>query len=91
MPPISFGSNPSIENRLRKSTPYSSTVCAARVVTRQFATSLSYFGGGAESVSDFANTPRTVLVFPTSKTRSISSCRWPVISGQYARHSFSGN
>src|SRR5437899_6352365 len=69
---MSFGSSPSIENRFRNNTPYSSTVCAARVVTRQFATSLSYRGGGAESVKDFAKTPSTVFVLPTSRTSSIT-------------------
>src|SRR5947207_11258453 len=73
MPPISLGSKPAIENRLRKRTPYSSTVCAARVVTRQFATSLSYLGWRVASVRDFANTPRTVLVLPTSRTRSMGN------------------
>src|SRR6266704_3046137 len=82
IPPMSFGSNPSIENKFLKRTPYSSTVCAARVVTRQFATSLSYLGGGAESVRDFANTPSTVLVLPTSRTRSMVR-QWSVASGQW--------
>src|SRR5260370_1670225 len=69
---MSFGSSPSIENKFRNNTPYSSTVCAARVLTRQFATSLSYRGGGAESVRDFAKTPSTVFVLPTSRTRIIT-------------------
>src|ERR1700674_5252816 len=66
-------------NRLRKSTPYSSTVCVATVATRQFATSNSERGDSASAVLLPAGvvfvtgvkTPSTVLVLPTSRTRSI--------------------
>src|SRR5947207_6964819 len=81
MPPMSFGSSPPMENKFRKRTPYSSTVCAPRVVTRQLATSLSYLGGRVASVRDFANTPRTVLVLPTSRTRSMGN-QLPVVGEQ---------
>src|SRR5579864_7241391 len=54
--------------RLRKSTPYSSTVCVRMVATRQCAISR----GDALPIS---YTPRTVLVLPTSRTRSISPPR----------------
>src|SRR3954462_13220951 len=79
MPPMSFGSKPSIEKRLRKSTPYSSIVCAARVVTRQFAASFSYFPPAWDA--DRGNTPRTGFVLPTSRTRSrkVIIDRWPVL------------
>src|SRR5207245_192098 len=47
-------------NRLRVSTPYSSTVCSRAVVSRQFAISCGP-----------RNTPSTVFVFPTSIVSSI--------------------
>src|SRR5215475_11580846 len=84
IPPMSFGSRLFIENKFRNRTPYSSTVCAALVVIRQLATSLSYFGAGGTpgSVRDFAKTPRTVLVLPTSRTRSMGESWLLVQSGR---------
>src|SRR5450432_2791746 len=59
-PVIASRSSPARENRLRVSTPYSSTVCSRAVVRRQLATS-----------SASRNTPKTVFVFPTSIVSSI--------------------
>src|SRR5215831_5407621 len=61
-PVMSFRSIPASANRLRVSTPYSSTVCSRAVVNRQLAIS-----------SSPRNTPSTVFVFPTSIVSSISS------------------
>src|SRR6478752_3702114 len=65
-----------IENRLRNSTPYSSTVLVRDVATRQFAASRLYVGSpwlstGADPLPSEAKTPSTVFVFPTSMTSNI--------------------
>src|SRR5579859_542300 len=58
--------------RLRNSTPYSSTVCVITVATRQCA---SRRGAAppfpAKPGTAVSYTPSTVLVLPTSRTRSI--------------------
>src|SRR2546429_671839 len=59
-PVMSLRSSPARVNRLRVSTPYSSTVCSRAVVSRQFAISCGP-----------RNTPSTVFVFPTSIVSSI--------------------
>src|SRR5262249_39083314 len=73
MPRTSAASTFPIAKRLRKSTPYSSTVCVLMVATRQCASSR-----GAEFLAGtpgmlISYTPRTVLVLPTSRTNSIRS------------------
>src|SRR5215472_13083164 len=61
-----------IAKRLRKSTPYSSTVWVLIVATRQWAIRRApdLWVGPASPVS---YTPSTVLVLPTSRTSSIGS------------------
>src|SRR5579883_2081605 len=59
-------SSPAPAKRLRNNTPYSSTVWVRMVDTRQCASSR---GSGDDSGE--LKTPRTVLVLPTSTTRSI--------------------
>src|SRR5262249_51939990 len=75
MPRTSAASTFPIAKRLRKSTPYSSTVWVLMVATRQCASSL-----GAEFLPGkpgmlISYTPSTVLVLPTSRTNSIRSPR----------------
>src|SRR6266849_2699123 len=62
-PPIAAPSRPASVNRLRVSTPYSSTVCCRAVVSRQLAIN-----------SSPRNTPSTVFVLPTSMVSSILRC-----------------
>src|SRR5215469_3936008 len=73
MPRTSAASTLPIAKRLRKSTPYSSTVWVLMVATRQCASSR-----GAEFLPEIPGmfisyTPSTVLVLPTSRTNSIRS------------------
>src|SRR5215469_1687832 len=73
MPLTSATSTLPMAKRLRKSTPYSSTVWVLMVATRQCATSR-----GAEFLPEIPGmfisyTPSTVLVLPTSRTNSIRS------------------
>src|SRR5919205_909718 len=58
---MALKSSPANANRLRACTPYSSTVRARSVVSRQCQANLSP-----------SNTPKEVFVFPTSTTSSIS-------------------
>src|ERR1041385_3636907 len=60
-----------IANRLRKRTPYSSTVRGITVATRQCAIRRGLVALPAKPAALFSYTPSTVLVFPTSRTRSI--------------------
>src|SRR5690349_5742069 len=75
IPLTSAASTSPMANRLRKRTPYSSTVWVMTVATRQCA---SRRGGEllpAKPSATFSYTPSTVLVLPTSTTRSIVTPR----------------
>src|SRR5206468_2095295 len=68
--------------RLRKRTPYSSTVCVITVATRQWAISRGAVVLPAKPEALFSYTPNTVLVLPTSRTRSFFPPR-PDASGNH--------
>src|SRR5438128_2593321 len=74
MPRTSAASILSTAKRLRKSTPYSSTVWVLMVATRQWAIMRGPELAGFTNPGGFSSyTPRTVLVLPTSITSSIRS------------------
>src|SRR5579864_7196479 len=75
IPWMDLGSTSAAAKRFRNSTPYSSTVCVQLVATRQWATRRSYFAASPFALSLRANTPSTVLVLPTSRSRSMSMHR----------------
>src|SRR5215472_15359214 len=91
MPRTSAASTFPIAKRLRKSTPYSSTVWVLMVATRQWASSC-----GAEFLPEkpgmfISYTPSTVLVLPTSRTKSIRSPQQrPHAAGYYDPQTFVG-
>src|SRR5579864_855105 len=80
IPRTSAASTFPMANRLRKRTPYSSTVCVITVATRQCAISRGAVALPANPGAVFSYTPRTVFVLPTSRTRSIFP-PWPDASG----------
>src|ERR1700757_3436826 len=83
MPRTSEASTLPIANRLRNSTPYSSTVWVRIVATRQCAISFAP-AWGADPGVPISYTPSTVLVFPTSRTSSIGSpCYRAHATGNY--------
>src|SRR5260370_4878973 len=71
MPRTSAASTCLMANRLRKSTPYSSTVWVLMVATRQWAISRGAALLAAKPGALISYTPSTVLVLPTSRTSSI--------------------
>src|SRR5215813_10267873 len=73
MPRTSAASTFPIANRLRKSTPYSSTVWVLMVATRQWAISRGGELLPAKPGAHISYTPSTVLVLPTSRTSSIGT------------------
>src|SRR3979490_2377727 len=75
IPRTSFTSMLSMANKLRKRTPYSSTVCVLIVATRQCAINLVYLAVESDSApgASAPYRPSTVFVFPTSSKRSIVS------------------
>src|SRR5438270_9070769 len=74
MPRTSAASILSTAKRLRKSTPYSSTVWVLIVATRQWAIMRGPEPAGFTKPGELSSyTPRTVLVLPTSITSSIRS------------------
>src|SRR5437016_6280487 len=76
MPRTSVASIFSTANRLRKRTPYSSTVWLLMVATRQWAIIRAPAPEGLAKPTGFSSkTPSTVLVLPTSTTSSIRSPR----------------
>src|SRR5579862_4556404 len=96
---MALASSPAMENRLRNSTPYSSTVLRRDVATRQWASSSLYEDATAASACVFsgAKTPRTVFVFPTSMTNSMIFRSAPVLflyrsyrAAQHGPHSVRG-
>src|ERR1051326_4667899 len=82
IPLTSAASTLPMSKRLRKRTPYSSTVWVMTVATRQCASRRGEALLPAKPVATFSYTPSTVLVLPTSRTRSISTPRFrPHASG----------
>src|SRR5215831_15398239 len=73
MPRTSAASTLPMANRLRKSTPYSSTVWVLMVATRQWAIRRGAAFLEARPGALISYTPSTVLVLPTSRTSSIRS------------------
>src|SRR6266700_359656 len=71
IPRTSAASTLPIANRLRNRTPYSSTVWVMTVATRQCASRRGTAGLSAKPETLDSYTPSTVLVLPTSRTRSI--------------------
>src|SRR5664280_1418055 len=70
MPCTELTSSPCIANKLRKRTPYSSTICVLMVETHQCASRRP-----APCSADLASkAPSTVLVLPTSMTSSMDYC-----------------
>src|SRR5215467_13893324 len=91
IPLTSAASTLPMSKRLRKRTPYSSTVWVMTVATRQCA---SRRGGEllpAKPGATVSYTPSTVLVLPTSRTRSIvTPCSRPHASGNNDPQPFVG-
>src|SRR6185437_12875293 len=85
MPRTSLASTSPIAKRLRNNTPYSSTVWVIMVATRQWASRRgSALGLPANPETAISYTPSTVLVLPTSRTRSIGSpLRRPHAAGNH--------
>src|SRR5215472_11538098 len=82
IPLTSAASTSPMSKRLRKRTPYSSTVCVMTVATRQCASRRGEALLPAKPVATVSYTPSTVLVLPTSRTRSIvTPCGRPHASG----------
>src|ERR1700694_672745 len=75
----------STAKRLRKRTPYSSTVWFLMVATRQWAIMRgSAFGGFTKPTEAISYTPSTVLVLPTSTTSSIGPpSQWANAAGNH--------
>src|SRR6476646_4564585 len=87
MPRTSAASTFPMANRLRKRTPYSSTVWVITVATRQCAIRRGTVVLPANPGALFSSTPSTVLVLPTSRTRSIFPPR-PDASGNHDPQTF---
>src|ERR1044071_9296792 len=75
IPLTSAASTLPMSNRLRKRTPYSSTVWVITVATRQCAKRHDEELLPAKPGATFSYTPSTVLVLSTSRTRSITAPR----------------
>src|SRR5215471_14116938 len=84
MPRTSPASTFPMANRLRKSTPYSSTVWVLMVATRQWAISRGAVFLAAKAGRPISYTPSTVLVLPTSRTSSIPTpFEWAHAAGNH--------
>src|SRR5690242_10332952 len=92
IPRTSAASILSIAKRLRKSTPYSSTVWVLMVATRQWAAMRGLSEAGeANPARLISYTPSTVLVLPTSTTSSIRPpCHRTHAAGGYHTHPIFG-
>src|SRR4249920_169799 len=82
IPLTSAASTLPMANRLRKRTPYSSTVWVITVATRQCASRREGELLPAKPGATVSYTPSTVFVLPTSRTRSIvTPCSRPHAPG----------